>query len=213
MKTEQEEINLLFISNNHLPFRAEISAKELEINWGNGNPSIYKDIPLTTISHEFENEGIQHIIIRGKKINSLDLSHLGLRFLSIANCENLEYLDCSVNELNILDLSQCQRLEELYCNSNNLQILDLSSLTALQQANLSYNVLKNLDIRNCKALRNLYCSNNRLTQINAGKNNALSDLDVSNNLLEEEALKQLLSILTKSNPDIILCRTQNPGNK
>lgn len=213
MRTYQEEVNLLFISDMHNPFQAEISAKELEINWGNGNPTVYKDNPLTIITHQFQTEGLQHIKIRGTEINSLNLSHLSLKTLSVINCKHLEYLDCSVNELNALDLTECSHLEELYCNSNNLQKLDLSNLTALQQANLSYNGLQNIDIRPCKALKILYCSNNQLTQISIGKNNSLRHLDVSNNLLEKESLNQLSVILKRSNPYIILCRTQNPESK
>lgn len=213
MKTDLEEINILFMSYADIRFKAEISAREVEIHWGDGNISTYSGESFYTITRKFTCEGMQSIRISGTDITSLNVSRLSLTALSLLNCPNLEYLDCSVNELDRLDFSKCPRLEEIYCNSNNLQRIDLTGLTHLRQANLSYNALQSLDITPCKKLQNLFCSNNHLIHFVADENVPLEYLNLGYNLLSKNQLTQIYNIMVRSNRNATLRTSQNPGSE
>ena len=42
MHKEEEEIQIRFISYAHIPFKAEIEAENLQIDWGDGQYSQYR---------------------------------------------------------------------------------------------------------------------------------------------------------------------------
>lgn len=213
MNNYQEEINILFISYAHISFKGEISAKELEINWGDGSISTYKDKDYHSVFHDFEGEGLYHIRVSGMDIRSINVSRLSLTELTLKDCRFLEYLDCSVNELNTLDLSGCPNLEELYCNSNNLPELNLPDFLNLQEANVSYNILEKLDVTNCVSLQSLYCCYNRLRRIKLNHTVALCYIDLGYNMLDKDDLHDLMSRFFVTNRNITVCHIQNPGSE
>lgn len=211
MNIYPEEIEILFMSYTQISFKTEIAANELEINWGDGQISTYRNQSYYTITHTYSNEGLRKIHISGSKITELNLSGLSLVSL-ILHCPYLEYLNCCCNELNKLDLSNCPLLEELYCSSNNIVSLNLSGLPHLQQVNTAYNLLEKLDISDCQALNYLYCSNNHLTYLKLGSNHTLLYLDLSNNLLEKETLNEIFRQFKRILKNQIIYYLQNPGS-
>ena len=199
------------MSYANIPFKAEIYAQELDIDWGDGSVSTYRGHRFYTVIHDFNCEGLQQIQLKGKYINGMNISRLSLTALTLVHCPHLEYLDCSVNELHQLNLGECPLIEELYCNSNNLRTLDLSHQIRLQQANLSYNILQTLNIKPCKTLQSLVCSFNQLLSLEVDATIPLHHLDIKNNLLTAETLNQVFAQLQKTNGQTVLYYSQNPG--
>lgn len=205
-----EEIDMLFKSCGKISFRAEISAGELEIAWGDGECLKLRGNGWQVVSHEFGTAGEFRIRMKGSRITSLNVARLNLAALSL-HCPQLEYLDCSVNELGELDLSGCPGLEELYCNSNNIAALSFSAHPRLEQANVSCNRLGELDVDNCPALRALYASGNRLKRVGLNPENVLSYLDLSDNLLDANELNVVFRHFVPKDGQGIIHYMQNPG--
>lgn len=210
MNIYPEEIDMLYMSYAQISFKAEVYAESIEVNWGDGTISTYRN-HFSVLEHNFTNEGLQTIQIKGNAIDGLKIPRLSLTSLTFKHCLHLKYLDCSINELNLLDLSHCLTLEELYCNSNNIAKLDLPHQPHLQQANLSYNLLKSLDISACTELQFLHCNENRLSHLRLNSRIPLQYLDISNNLLEWEALEEIFQQQPHPENNKIIHYAQNPG--
>ena len=210
MHKEEEEIQIRFISYAHIPFKAEIEAENLQIDWGDGQYSQYRGKHFHP-SHTYAHEGTFLIRMTGKKITYAHFARLSLSEIQFRYCNTLEYLDCSINELKELDLSQCPCLEELYCNSNNLEELHFSQHSHLSILNVSYNILKSIDLSGCCSLQTLYCSNNHLSHLELKTCTSIHHLDVSHNLFGKNDLDRLFLQLPERNINASLCYTENPG--
>lgn len=66
MHKEEEEIQIRFISYAHIPFKAEIEAENLQIDWGDGQYSQYRGKHFHP-SHTYAHEGTFLIRMTGKK--------------------------------------------------------------------------------------------------------------------------------------------------
>lgn len=209
MNNYPEIIHISFMSYAHIPFRAEIEAKEFHTDWGDGTGQEQGQEALLT--HTFPGEGLFEIKISGKDIRSVNLSRLHLNGLSLQHCTALEYLDCSVNEIHTLDISTCPALEELYCNSNNLSGIDFSSQSRLQVANLAYNQLRQLDLSACGELYSLHCNYNYLTGIKLGHSPNLNFINLAGNLIDDCGLNRLFDSLPQVNSNALIYYDRNPG--
>lgn len=215
MNQQQEEVvTLRFINYTSIPFKAEIYADNLIIDWGDGEISNYKNTKnCLNLLHYYESEGTQQIKITGNNIFQLNLSGQNICELSFQNCRNLEYLNCSGNELFTLDIRECEILEELHCNSNNLTELIIPELNKLNQINISYNKLSKLQLANCSTLQTLYCAYNKLTGLDFSDNSLLNDINISHNFLTPECINHLFQQLSpQSEQDYaIIHYPGNPG--
>lgn len=210
MNSYPGEIDILFRNYGSISFKIEISAEELEINWGDGDVLTCCKKGWLTIEHEFHAEREFLVRIKGRRIAGLNVARLNLLALSL-RCPQLEYLDCSVNELSELDLSHCPLLEELYCNSNNIVNLSLPRHSRLLQANVSYNRLEKLDVSGCTSLRALYGSGNCLVRVRLNAESSLSYLDLGNNLLDENELSSIFRHFAPKYGKGVIHYMQNPG--
>lgn len=191
-KYSEEIITIHFVSYAGIPFKAEISADELLIDWGDGEQTDYCGKKYHQICRSFPFEGLYKIRISGKKISYLDVSRLCLSEIKLEHCVHLEHLNCSVNELTELNLEDCPALEELYCNSNNLQTIDFSKNPEISFIQASYNQLTNLEICHCAKLIALYCSNNYLHVLNASGCLLLININISSNRFDKNELTSFL---------------------
>lgn len=206
-----EEIYLQFKSFTGIPFTAEIYAHNINIDWGDGSISTFRNNHYFSVRHLYQTEGCFTIQIRGINITGLQVSRLGLSLLSLPQCPHLEFLNCSVNELEYLDLTTCPVLEELSCNSNNLKHIDLSSVTKLVQINISYNLLTELDVSHCKSLQSLCCSYNQLQRISVPNCHHLNNLECSVNQLNEKQLSRIFKQLPTHTGKAMISYIGNPG--
>lgn len=181
-----EIVTVQFISYASIPFRAEIYADELQIDWGDGHYSVYTGQEYYPITYCFQTEGLRHIRILGSNISYLDVSGINLPAIDLEACPNLGCLNCSANELLELNLKHCPVLQELYCNSNNLQTIDLVGNPEICLLQLSYNYLGNLELSHCGKLKALYCSNNYLRTLDIKGCHWLCDVDISANSFDTE---------------------------
>lgn len=178
-----EEVIIYFMSYAGIPFKGEATARQLTIEWGDGECETPTPQSYCPIFHTYATEGLQQIRLRGKGITSLDISRLSLTEVHLKHCPYLEYLNCSVNELHALDLQHCPALEELICNSNNLRELDLTPTPLLCHVDVSYNALEKLDLSSCSMLQRLFCSNNRLQYLDLTPCTCICELETENNML------------------------------
>ena len=215
METHLNEVlTLQFMSYAAIPFRAEIYADELLIDWDDDRQGFFTGQTYYQISHHFASEGMRQIRIVGKNISHLNVSRQNLLGIELEDCPALDYLDCSVNELPALNLEHCPSLEELHCNSNNIRMLDFSANPRLFLLEASYNNLETLYLRACNELRALHCSNNCLSDLEMEGCDHLSHLDISANCLETSELVgifQQLSVKDKKSKAIIHYHA-NPGD-
>lgn len=205
-----DEVDILFRSYGSVSFKIEISAEELEIDWGDGEHLLCRPEGWMVVGHEFCGEGKFAVGIKGRRIAGLNVARQDLTALSL-RCSRLEYLDCSVNELNELELSRCPALEELYCNSNDIAELPLAGHPHLLLVNVSYNRLKSLDVGGCPSLRTLYAAGNRLERVELGSENSLHYLDLGNNLLDGKALEAIFRHFLPASGEGVIHYMQNPG--
>ncbi len=212
MSKNLDIITLQFTSFTVIPFKAEIYAENLTIEWGDGYTTKYQDGDYFNIQYHYRSEGLHQIKITGENIYFLDVSSLGLTALALVSCPNLEYLDCSGNEICELNLNTCYLLEELYCNSNNLKELILPPMNRIAHLNISYNGLERLHLKNSYALHALHCMNNKLTQIDFSTCIAISRININHNLIPAEEMKRIFQQLpTKEKCDCaIIGYIQNP---
>jgi len=208
-----EEICMHFMSYAGIPFTAEIYAHDLNIDWGDGVISSFRNSHYFSLQHEYETEGLYMIHISGLRISGLNVSRLSLTELFLLNCPALEYLNCAVNELEQLDLSACPVLEDLICNSNNLRKMDFSSNPRLLQINASYNLMTKLDVTACACLQCLCCSYNRLVQLRLEGCHLLNSLDCSANVLDRYSLENVFRDLSVKVHKGLICYSENPGSE
>lgn len=194
-----EIITIHFVSYAAIPFKMEILADELLIDWGNGEQTAYSGEEYYQITRSFPSEGLYHIRISGKNISCLDVSRLCLSEMKLEHCPSLESLNCSVNELTELNLEHCPVLEELYCNSNNLRTIDFSKNPEISMIQASYNQLTNLEIRDCAKLMVLYCSNNYFHVLDISGCLSLVNINISNNHFDKNELVDFLEQLPCKN--------------
>lgn len=208
-----EIIILRFICYASIPFKAEIHADKIDIDWGDGRPTRYTNAQYYEITHEYITEGLRTIQITGKSITSINISKLSLQEIVVLDLPRLEYLNCAANELYELNLSACPQLEELYCNSNNLQNIHLSGHSNLNLVNLSYNSLTELEIVNCEQLRTVHCTDNRLRKLSFKNCPQLSDIDLCNNNLKEDAINAIFDSLPvrAAKENAFISFAENPG--
>lgn len=209
-----DAIIIRFTSYASIPFKTEIYADRLVIDWGNGNIQEYNNsYGYFNIRYTYPQEGQQQLIIYGSHITYVQATELCMNDLFLSRCPSLEYLNCSGNELNSLDISGCQQLEELYCNSNNLSHLDIPAPNHLFQLHISYNNLQELNLRHCPHLQSLNCSHNRLCSLLLPERSTINDINISENFLEETMIETVFRALPPKNPnDYALIRYRdNPG--
>ncbi|MDE6450792.1 MAG: hypothetical protein K2L23_00590 [Odoribacter sp.] len=84
-----EEIDIFFKSYGQISFRAEISAGELEIAWGDGESSKLQGDGWQIVGHEFGAAGEFRVRMKGRRITALNVSRLNLTALSL-RCPQLE---------------------------------------------------------------------------------------------------------------------------
>lgn len=213
MKHCQEEVIVIqFVSYAAIPFKAEIYATQMTIDWGDGTFSHYEE-EYHQVIHHYLSEGLQTIRMTGEKISYVDISRLSLTKLVLVHCPALEYLDCSANELCSLDLRNCAVLEELRCNSNNLRELDLSVNSAINLANVSYNMLERLQLIGCRKLKTLYCGNNKLRVLDLSGCPSICELNIGYNNLDSEKINSLFEQLPsqKVAENASINYLENPG--
>lgn len=210
-----EEIIIHFTSYAPTPFKAEIYADSLTIDWGQGPVSFQSESNYFNLTHHYQTNGKQEIRITGDNITYLDISRLNLTEIKLNNCLYLEYLNCSVNELFKVDLKQCPALEELLCNSNNIHSLDLSMNPGLTTLNISCNTLEQLNLSSCQALKTIYCIDNQLRTLDISSCNNLCYLDISNNLFDTVQLDNLFGQLPASRKEdhSTICYMENRGSE
>lgn len=210
-----ESITIQFISYAAIPFKSEIHAERLTIDWGDGHISTYEHQKHYSIEYIYPSEGLQRITISGEKITYLDVSRLSLSELSLERCNKLESLDCSSNELYKLQVSECKAMEELLCNSNNLKELIISGANRLSQINASYNELEHIELHSCNDLQLLHCTNNKLKRLELEGNNALREINISNNLLDSDRLNYIFRQLPerKTTDNAMIFYLDNPGSE
>lgn len=208
-----EEIYLHFMNDAGNPFTAEIYAHDLNIDWGDGSVSTFRNNHYFSIRHLYSSEGHFVIHIQGIHITGLQVSRQGISLLSLLHCPHLEFLNCSVNELEHLDLTNCPALEELICNSNNLKKIDLSAALQLVYLNISYNLLTELDVTPCRNLQSLCCSYNRLLHISIQNCLQLSNLQCNANQLDKKQLTKIFKQLPPQTTHAMICYIKNPGDE
>ncbi len=209
-----QSITLTFISYASIPFKIELYADNLVLDWGDGNHSEYnKGDHYYVLRYTYQKEGLQKLKISGTNISYLKAQRLCMTDLDVSDCPTLEYLDCSGNELLQLDLQFCPLLEELYCNSNNLSTFSLPENNKISLLNISYNNLQSLILRNNFHLQSLHCAFNQLNNIDLQGCRNLNDLNISNNNLQGNVLNRVFSDLPiKAETDYAFIHyISNPG--
>ncbi len=209
----EEEIGLYFTYHTNLPFKMEIDAEKLVIDWGDGQESIFSQGNYFQPIHSYHQEINYKIRITGYKINSLNITGLNLNLIELKYCPFLEYLNCAMNELNELDLSHCPVLEELYCNSNNLMELDLEHTPLLTQLQASYNRMQELNVSFCPQIQTLYCSNNRIDTFHFEGCQQIYYLNLNQNQLNREEVVRISERLFTQNPCATIYLLKNPDNE
>lgn len=210
-----EIISIQFISYASIPFKSDIYANRLMIDWGDGNTSTYENKKCYSIEYTYQSEGLQHIKISGDKVSYIDISRLSLTELTIAHCPELEFLDCSANELYRLQLLDCLAMEELHCNSNNLKDLIILGENKIGQINASYNELENLQLHDCGELQLLHCTNNRLKHLELPANKTLRKINISCNLMDTNDINDVFRQLPERVPadTAMIIYLDNPGTE
>ena len=114
------------------------------VDWGDGNPILYKD--CTGTEREITGTPKGTIVISGYAgWDMLDCSDCQLTSLDVTVATNLHSVFCQDNQLTELDLRGMANLTDLDCSGNQLTTItteatDFSSvMTGLQMLNLSYN--------------------------------------------------------------------------
>lgn len=210
-----ELIILEFVSYASVPFKTEIYAENLSIDWGDGNKMRYDpETVYFPIKYTYPTTGLRQIKISATSISYLKVNHSGLTRLILSNCTTLEYLNCAGNELHELHLENCCHLEELYCNSNNLSQLYFPAQNRITHLNLSYNLFHKLTLGNCHSLQNFYCSHCRLHELNLESCSSVNNLNISHNFLTPVSLNRIFENLPEKNPTdyATLYYAGNPGN-
>lgn len=148
-------------------------------------------------------EYLQSLIIKDKRIKTLNCFSNNLTSLNVSKLTNLEelycggnkltslnvkgltkleWLDCSDNKLTSLDVNGLTKLKVLNCSSNNLTSLDVSGLTDLERLYCNYNYLTSLDVKGCTNLKELYCVENELMSLDVSGLTKLKDLYCDKNV-------------------------------
>ena len=183
------------------------------VDWGDGNPILYKD--CTGTEREITGTPKGTIVISGYAgWDMLDCSDCQLTSLDVTVATNLHSVFCQDNQLTELDLRGMANLTDLDCSGNQLTTItteatDFSSvMTGLEMLNLADNQLEgkftvkanNLQVANLSNnaftlltlsnpnLNALYCDGNKLVGLGLKSNAKLATLVTYNNAITKLSL-------------------------
>ena len=222
------------ITNTHMnTIRA---TQSLYINWE--EEGTYRSI--FSLAHLDQFTSLKNLYCYAPGMTDIDLSQNptltavsfyrsnSLRYITLGNLPNLEYLDLSYTYARELDLSGCPKLSVFYASDSTLEILNISQnkklidvnlfgtyvteidttkSTALEYLNISYTDIASLNLTKNTKLLSLSCDNTPITTLNVSKNTLLETLTCNDTALSQLDLSTCpqLTFVTADNcklPDI-----------
>ncbi|WP_396212612.1 T9SS type A sorting domain-containing protein [Flavobacterium sp.] len=135
-------------------------------------------------------------------LKDMNVSNNYLTSLNVRNLEALEYLSCSNNLLQNLYLNGLQNLENVYCPNNQLTSLLLDNLPQLSVLQCQNNQITELNFDNLPVLNIVVCHHNQLTTLDFSLAPSLYLFGCSHNNLTSINLKNGLTQLYYSQPNL-----------